>query len=501
MIRIPRLPALLFCISSIAFAGDVHSQTIIDSPFVTGFDGWTDTYSGTPTAGGLPNWGVLLTGPMTLSESSDGRAVDGTTTNNLGDGMFTPYVMVNTADQTPAAYKLSARMGTYDDDGFGLVFGYQDIDNYFRVGWRLQSSGSLGFEEGVSVQKIVGGVITQLGTGATLFPNGDGTLSDVDVDVDGADWSISVDGSVVLNGSDADLQPGSYGVQSWAQREGGPGDRFYGTSVESIAVTSSTLNKTTTFSDAIPVSWRPLMMTNADGVQGTGVDDFGNFRQDFRDGTIRDDTNGFEWATSSAPHVDFIGPGVVVDEPDSDSMTDYQMNVRMESGDNDGIGLLVRVTGEESFYRINFAAEPIDAGDLRAPRGMSVQKYDNGTWSELYRDNQDSPKFVYSHEVPFDVSVGVVGNSIKVHVVDDPDGAASAINYAAVLDPSDPLLSGSVGFTNWGNGTFDNGVAYSDYGGGARPFWVAVPEPNSMMLLALSGGAALLFYRHSAARR
>ncbi|MCO6046185.1 PEP-CTERM sorting domain-containing protein [Aeoliella sp. ICT_H6.2] len=497
MIRTQRLLAVSSFISAVLFSGNLFGQTLVDTVFTTGFDGWTDTFSGSPVAGGQPNWGVLLTGPKTLSESSDGRAADGSTSEGLGDGMFTPYVLVNTADETPATYNLSARMGTYDDDGFGLVFGYQDLDNYFRVGWRLQSSGSLGFEEGVAVQKIVDGVITQLGTGPSLFPSGDGSLSDVDVDVDGANWTISVDGNEVLSGSDADLQPGSYGVQSWAQREGGPGDRYYGTAVESIAVSSSVLNKTTTFADAIPVNWRPLMMTNAEGNQGTGVDDFGNFRQDFRDGTIRDDTNGYEWATPTAPNVDFIGPGVVLDEPGSDDLTNYEMNVRMESGDNDGIGLLLRATGEESFYRINFAAEPMDSEGERAPQGMSIQKFDNGIWSELYRDDQDDPSFVYSHEVPFDVRVAATGNSIKVWVVDDPDGAATTINYPAVIDSSDPLLSGSVGFTNWGNGTIDNGVVYSAYGGGGTSFLVAVPEPGTVILLSLAGGLLLAGRRYS----
>ena len=44
----------------------------------------------------------------------------------------------------------------------GLVWNYQDVNNYFRVGLRQQpASGNVGGTEGLSVQKIVGGTLTQ----------------------------------------------------------------------------------------------------------------------------------------------------------------------------------------------------------------------------------------------------------------------------------------------------------------------------------------------------
>ncbi|MCO6046184.1 hypothetical protein NG895_19980 [Aeoliella sp. ICT_H6.2] len=447
-------------------------QVLVDDPFVTGFGGWTDTYSGTPIAGGQPTWGTLLTGPKTLSESSDGRAADGITTDGVADGMYTPYLLVDTANTTPAQYTLSSSMGTYDNDGYGLVFGYQDNDNYFRVGLREQAGSSVGFPEGVSVQKVVDGNITQLGTTTSFYPTITGTLDNIDVSVNGSSWAVSINGGQVLSGSDGDLSPGNYGILSWGQREGSTGDRFWGTSVDTVSVSSTTVNETTTFSDAVPLSWRPLMMTNAEGAQGTGVDDFGNFRQDFRNGTIQDDTNGYEWATVSAPNVDFIGPGVVVDEAGATSWTDYRMSARLQNGDNDGIGVLVRVADDDSFYRINFATESMGTTEQRAPRGMSIQKNDNGVWSEVYRDDQDDPKFLFSDSVPFDVSVTAIGNAIKVDVINDPDGVATPISYAPVVDSSSPILSGSVGFTNWGSGSQGNGVTFSSYGGADGPLLV-----------------------------
>jgi len=160
-----RLSALGVLAAVLAASPPASGQVLVNDPFVTGFGGWTDTFTGTPGAGAPPNWGVLLTGTQTLSESADG-----TTTDGVADGMYTPFLMVDTADTTPATYNMSATIGTHDNDGFGLVFGYQDNDNYFRVGMRAQTPGSVGFPDGVSVQKVVDGNITQLATTPTPLP-------------------------------------------------------------------------------------------------------------------------------------------------------------------------------------------------------------------------------------------------------------------------------------------------------------------------------------------
>jgi hypothetical protein len=506
-----RFPLSLgLALASAFVAGFSSAQSvIIDTPFVTGFEGWTDTFSGTPAGGAQPNWGVLLTGPKTLSESSDGFPASGTTTTGVpasADGAYAPYLMINSADLTPEAYVLSSRIGTYDDDGFGLVFGYQDNDNYFRVGFRNQTNSNLGFRVGTSVQKVVNGVVTQLSTNpAATFPTPNGTLSSVEIDVNGTSYDVKLNGASVATGTDADLQPGNYGVHSWAQRNAGAGNPYWGTSVATVSVASTTLNKTTSFADAIPFEWRSLTMVNEAGVAATGVDDPGNFRQDFRNGSILDDSNGYEWATTNAPNVDFIGPGVVLNEPGMASLTDYQMNVRLQDGDDDGVGLLVRVADDDTFYRVNFSVEPLFTAEAtahqRAPRGMSIQKFANGTWEELFRDDQANPAFLFTLDEPFDVSVNVIGDSIQVSVIDDPEGAATVIDYAPVIDSVDPILAGSVGFTNWGSGAADSGVIYSAYGGGGTPFLIEVPEPSTMVLctFAVIGLLARRRHRQSAA--
>ena len=206
------------------------------------------------------------------------------------------------------------------------------------------------------------------------------------------------------------------------------------------------------------------------------LEDHGNFMLDFTKGVIRDDSNGFKNATTSAARIDFIGPSIVVDTPASATMTDYRYAVRVENRDNDGIGLLFRVAGDNSsFYRVTWDTE-FNTGAARPPVGMSVQKFRNGIWSELFRENQtlNSQLFLPADSVPFDVSIQAVGNQFKIDVLADPNGSPAAYSYPVISDVSDPILAGSVGFTNWGNGDGSNGAVYSPHSGNATSLVTAL---------------------------
>ena len=461
----------LFFLACIATG--VSAQVLVGNPYVTGFQGWQSTYVPADTqVGEPPAWGVLvtpdpLTGQRFLMETSDGREADATTTAGVADGMFKPYILIDSLVTTPANYNITYNLATMDNDGFGVVFGYQDNDNYFRASFREQASGNLGFQQGTSVQKVVNGVITQLATSPAGFvPVSTGTPFDAKVVVSGANWDVQVNNVSILNGSDADLQPGKYGVHSWAQNTVAGTVPTYGTIVRQI-VLDSTIDKTTDFANlASPIAWRRLVMTNAAGETGfeTGtLQRHGNFAHDFINGTIRDDSNGNTNAVG-APNIDFMGPAIVVDSAGSAAMTDYRFTTRVENRDNDGIGVMLRVADDNTFYRINWATEGPGTGTARPPLGMSIQKYSGFLWSEVYRDDPNNPAFLPG-DTPFDLSVQVVGDTFKIDVLDDPDGEARVISYAPIQDASGAILNGSVGFTNWGNGGAEGGAIYSAFRG------------------------------------
>lgn len=508
----------LFAVFAIPWTalGDI----LVGDPFVSsGYNGWIDPNNGinpnqsavNSTTAPAANWAVsLLSGGM--QETSDGWFGEGSSSAN---GLYTPYLLINDNYTTPSSYTYSTTLSTYDDDGFGVVFGYQGPGDYFRVGLRKQASNK-GFPTGVSVQKVSLGGITHLGTSTAFTPTvsvnqTNNTPVTVNVKVDGTNWAVYINGDKeenrVLNGSDSSLAAGKVGLQSWYQRAAGATNAKWGVDASQVKVSDAAGTSTLfqdTFAAASPVQWRSLQMANAAGVKGTGGDDVGNFRLDFRNGTIVDDSNGYESATTAAPNTDFLGPAVVVNEANSTSMTNYEMKVRLMNLDDDDIGVLVRAQDDNNFYRINFTKETdaVHGSWLvhqRAPMGMSIQKVRNGVWSELYRDSSwtftdDSTAGVPAQ--PFDLLVRAVGNQLFVELIDDPDGAKITKTYPIITDSSDPILSGSVGFTNWGSGDVNNGAIFGRYGGRVgEPLLIeasVIPEPASCLLACGLLGLAIL---------
>ncbi len=408
--------ALLFVLSLGAFSVPQNSDaaTLVGNAFPGAYQNWTD-----PATARGGNWRVSLHNP-TMMETSNLIPAGNNPAAATNNGSIVPSLLIQDGFTTPSTYDLSARLYSSDDDGFGLVFGYQDINNYFRVTSRAQANGNLGGTNGLSVQKVVAGVSTQLHpVGNVAGFNVDNSFAlidsrspyDLTVSVSGTSYSVSMaganGGNPIWSGSDNSLAAGKVGVHSWAQRNRVTNSLNWGTELESISVSdSSSVLYNGTF-NSLPVKWRPLAMANSNGVRtsntpgtnGIAGDDRGNFGADINNPWILQQTNGYEWATQVAPNVDFIGPAVVVDEPGSASYSDYQMQVRLGAVDDDGIGVIVRAQDDDNFYRIHFATQSIAATNNweRAPRGLSVQKVRNGVWSELYRDNQDTPLFVYAN--------------------------------------------------------------------------------------------------------
>ncbi len=86
---------------TMSLAGLAGAATLIDSPFITGYDGWTDVNTSQVTvAGALPHWGVLINNDA-LAELSDGAEANGGTYDPgvAGDGLYKPWLIVN---PTPA---------------------------------------------------------------------------------------------------------------------------------------------------------------------------------------------------------------------------------------------------------------------------------------------------------------------------------------------------------------------------------------------------------------
>ena len=103
-------------------------------------------------------------------------------------------------------YTFSASMETTDDDAMGMMFRYQGSDDYYRFSMDSQR----GY---LRLVKKVGGVFTSLFEDAFSFVLGQSY--DVEVITSGADIQISIDGTAVINVTDAAFATGQIALYSW----------------------------------------------------------------------------------------------------------------------------------------------------------------------------------------------------------------------------------------------------------------------------------------------
>ena len=101
-----------------ASISSVRGQTLLDENFSAGFEGWTVVHP--PGAfNGSTRWAVGADGE-TLFENSNVRASESA-------GM-----LINDA-KAGENYTYKALLNSGDDDGIGLVFGYKDSSNFYRI--------------------------------------------------------------------------------------------------------------------------------------------------------------------------------------------------------------------------------------------------------------------------------------------------------------------------------------------------------------------------------
>jgi hypothetical protein len=147
--------AATVALASLALLKPAAGQVLVGDPFTHTSSGWVDAYP----AARFGNWRLNLLEPTLMDTNNANPPTSGATANA---GTYEPDVLVKDTFLAPASYEYTARMRTNDDDIVGIVWNYQDPDNYFRAGVRTQAAGSFGGTQGVSIQKIVGGVLTQI---------------------------------------------------------------------------------------------------------------------------------------------------------------------------------------------------------------------------------------------------------------------------------------------------------------------------------------------------
>ncbi len=429
----------LFCVMPLDSRGDILYETGFDG----GFPGWTAVQpaAGDPYSSGPMRW-IYDTVHGGFSENS----------NIFTGNTVAPMLIHETAAGATLTYKVRMNMG--DNDGSGVVFGYQDESNFYRLAFGVQDRGAFPFT-GWSFDQMIGGVSTVLagddGNDAfvPVFTPTRGTAFDVIIEVGAGNvLNLSVMDAVetdaptlvvlVESMSLPSSAAGQVGLMVWGQSGGNPPGVFF---ADAFLDGGSLINNPPLLSE-----WTNYVPGNAIGESAGVTGNWGlGLGQDGSFGTLNESSNGNLAATDidGNTHIDFSAPTFVIGDA---SWTDYTFTARINPSDNDGHGVVVRFQDPDNFYRIALASQ--GDGDGRPWQGVSVQKKANGLWSEIFHD--EALSFISPNDVPYDIAVTVQGDRLEFTITADPEGAADFHLYGPFTITGDTIDGGGVGIFSWG---------------------------------------------------
>jgi hypothetical protein len=417
---------------------------LFEDDFNRGFPGWTAV---------TPSTGIYLDGPLRWEyDIINGAFVEQsnlyTDSATYSQSATAPMLINDTL--TAINFTYTARLTAGDDDGFGLIFGFQDENNFYRVTFARQNTRAAGFPwVGWSVDRKVNGVTQNLfgaGTPAyTLtFTNKANQSFDVTIDVNTANqMTLTVVDNptgtpttypLVTSQTMPSAANGRVGIFTWGMSGGTP----RGFRIQNLSLTPAGLagnpNGLTDWTPVLP----PRAVGSSTAITGSSfwsltVGENGPL------GTLEEIGDCFG-GNDAAGQMDFTGPALVAGD---DTWTNYVVAARIIPRDDDAHGLLLRYKNTTNFYRIALRSQ---VSTLGPPPGLSIQKNVNRTYMEIYRDNP--VKYNPVSNVPYDLVAQIAANALDIVVVSDPEGAAQVYTYGPFNVTG--VNSGKIGLLSWG---------------------------------------------------
>lgn len=416
---------------------------------------------------GLPGWtavqppGNYLDGPMRWQHDLvSGAFIEQsniyTDASTASPSAVAAMLINDTPTDAPFTYR--ARLIAGDDDGFGLIFGYRDAGNFFRVTFTRQNRTTPGYPwNGWNVDRMVDGVATN------LF--GDGTADHIPSFINTQyvpfDVTLAVDSenrltlTVVEDPEGAPIdyplvegQPlpasadGQVGLTTWGMS---------GSALRGFRMANLDLSPTPLTEGPEPLAeWTPVVTQRADGSQldpGSGnggvpiwslaLGPSGAY------GTLHENSDSFGGNDADGV-VDFSSAALVAGDA---GWSDYFVTARLQPSDDDAHGILLRYQDEQNFYRVTLRGQQSATGPAR---GLSIQKVVGGVWEEVF--HEDTPQYVPSTLAPFDrydLSASILGNRLQVQLTVNPDGTAQVFDYGPFDITGATLPSGRIGLFSW----------------------------------------------------
>ena len=441
----------------VAVVTPATAQTLLEENFSSGFEEWTVVHP--PGAfNGSTRWQVGA-GGETLFENSNVRAPDSA-------GM-----LINDA-KTSENYTYKALLMSGDDDGIGLVFGYKDSSNFYRIMFASQEERNTFPGEGWLLEQVVNGKGTRLAGDdytedwAPEFIYIQGYPFEVTIKANGKKLTITVIDDPDEDGTEYELvnnltipadADGNVGLASWEQAGGIPsGSHFSDISVDGKEAAMP--NPLEGWEEVIPMD--DFLEGGNEGIPLWSV---GITTDSAAGGILTESSNsgliGTEIEVGDEEYnsnIDWVGGMLVKGDA---KWKDYRISTKLHPYPFcaftgcwvNGHGVVFRYKDPENFYRLSFSSRNISDGLPR--QGVSIQKVVNGEWIEVFWEKGaafSTKKFVPSGKADqseFNLNMSIVGNQLEFSIVNDPDGTAKVFNYGPIEITG--VDSGKVGFFSW----------------------------------------------------
>ena len=412
----------LGCFVALALILPVRAAVLLDERFDDGIPGWSVVQPP----------GVYRDGPLRWEYDFIGRAFFERSNVHTETGAGAPSavapMLINGA-WASAPFTFRARLTAGDDDGFGLVFGYRNESNFYRVCFAQQARTNFP-RQGWSVDRKTNGATATLFASAAFVPAA-GRPFDVTLAVDEQSrLTLQVvddpDGVAAIRQLvDRQALPtaadGPVGLFTWGMGGGDPP----GFRIENVDLVPGGLHGGVDRLSA----WESVVPPRGNGSAaldwlsgGIGRPLWGvkSPRHGLPRTLAETSRSGAGW--DALGRVDFTGPALVAGDA---GWSNYVVAARIIPGDYYGHGLLLRDRNPSNFYRIALRSSLSPGVGVRS--GLSVQKNVNGVYSQVYADNP--ARFTPARDVPFDLVAEIRSNALQVLAVSDPDGAADVYRW------------------------------------------------------------------------
>jgi hypothetical protein len=300
-------------------------------------------------------------------------------------------------------WSLSVKMKAGDNDGIGLIFGYQNSQNFYALEWDQQIS-KLGFWKSVN-QTDTGTVIAQV----TSYPYSQGVWYNLRIEKRGATYQVYVNDVLKMTASDSAFTTGRVGLLSRGS---------INLQYDDFAIIPVNAAYTDDFSTSSTIT--NYNITDIGLIEAPSNWNIANGYLNQLSNINGPTTKGTQYPYERGTHL--ILKGIYTGN--------WDLSVKTKAGDNDGIGLIFGYQNSQSFYALEWDQQTSKLGFWK-----SVNQTDTGTVIAQVTS------YPYTQGVWYTLKIEKRGTTYQVYV-----------NGTLKITGSDPAFgSGRVGLLSRGS--------------------------------------------------